>query len=130
MPTKTSSFGSGKREGHDASGFYRRFEPPIIDDDDTVLPPEPIAEPFVCGDARDMHRRTVLRHQAGKVTLAGQVGRQRHAVQRTMRAGEREADLFERDAHPTRLPCLETTAAAPRPAPPARFPCSSRGASR
>ena len=53
--TTTSNFGVSRRESHDASGFYRRFEPPVIDDDDTVLPPEPIAEPFVCGDARDMH---------------------------------------------------------------------------
>ena len=53
--TTTSNFGVSRRESHDASGFYGRFEPPIIDDDDTVLPPEPVAEPFVCGDARDMH---------------------------------------------------------------------------
>jgi site-specific DNA-methyltransferase (adenine-specific) len=53
--TTTSNFGVSRRESHDASGFYGRFEPPLVDDDDTVLPPEPIAEPFVCGDARDMH---------------------------------------------------------------------------
>ena len=43
-----------RRESHDATGFYERFEPPHLDDDDTVLPPEPVAEPVVCGDARDM----------------------------------------------------------------------------
>jgi site-specific DNA-methyltransferase (adenine-specific) len=53
--TTTSSFGVSRRESHDASGFYGRFEPPVLDDDETVLPPEPVAEPFVCGDARDMH---------------------------------------------------------------------------
>jgi site-specific DNA-methyltransferase (adenine-specific) len=53
--TTTSNFGVSKRESHDASGFYGRFESPVIDDDDTVLPPEPVDEPFVCGDARDMH---------------------------------------------------------------------------
>jgi len=53
--TTTSTFGVSRRESHDASGFYRRFAPPVIDEDDTVLPPEPIAEPFVCGDARNMH---------------------------------------------------------------------------
>lgn len=53
--TTTSNFGVGRRESHDATGFYERFEPPRIDHDDTVLAPEPVAEPFVCGDARDMH---------------------------------------------------------------------------
>lgn len=53
--TTTSNFGVSKRESHDASGFYGRFEAPVLDDDDTVLDPEPVAEPLVCGDARDMH---------------------------------------------------------------------------
>src|SRR5918995_1095918 len=52
--TKTSNFGVGRRESHDASGFYERFEAPVIDTDSRVLAPEPVAEPFVCGDARDM----------------------------------------------------------------------------
>jgi len=52
--TTTSNFGVSRRESHDASGFYGRFEPPIIDDDDSVLPPEPVSEPFVVGDARHM----------------------------------------------------------------------------
>ena len=52
--TTTSNFGVSRRESHDASGFYGRFEPPVLDDDDTVLPPTPVAEPFVCGDARTM----------------------------------------------------------------------------
>ena len=53
-PTSTSSFGVGRRESHDASGFYRRFHPPVVSDADDVLPPKPVAEPFVCGDARAM----------------------------------------------------------------------------
>jgi site-specific DNA-methyltransferase (adenine-specific) len=53
--TTTSNFGVSRRESHDASGFYGRFEPPVVDDDETVPDPEPVAEPFVCGDARDMH---------------------------------------------------------------------------
>lgn len=53
--TTTSNFGVSRRESHDASGFYGRFDAPLVDRDDTVLPPTPIAEPFVCGDARDMH---------------------------------------------------------------------------
>jgi site-specific DNA-methyltransferase (adenine-specific) len=52
--TTTSSFGVGGRESHDASPFYDRFRPPELSDDDTVLTPEPVAEPFVCGDARHM----------------------------------------------------------------------------
>jgi DNA modification methylase len=53
--TATSNFGVSRRESHDASGFYGRFEPPVLDADETVLPPSPVAEPFVCGDARRMH---------------------------------------------------------------------------
>lgn len=53
--TTTSNFGVSKRESHDASGFYGRFEAPVLDDDDTVLDPKPVDEPLVCGDARDMH---------------------------------------------------------------------------
>jgi DNA modification methylase len=55
--TTTSNFGVSKRESHDASGFYGRFEPPLLDDDQTVATPHPVREPLVVGDARDM--RTV-----------------------------------------------------------------------
>jgi site-specific DNA-methyltransferase (adenine-specific) len=44
----------GRREGHDATGFYERFRSPELTTDDTVLPPEQVTEPFVCGDARNM----------------------------------------------------------------------------
>lgn len=57
--TTTSNFGVGKRESHDASGFYGRFEAPVVDDEPITpvdLPaPDPIGEPFVVGDARNMH---------------------------------------------------------------------------
>ncbi len=53
-PTTTSNFGVSKRESHDASAFYQRFHVPELSDDDTVLAPTPVAEPFVCGDARSM----------------------------------------------------------------------------
>lgn len=53
-PTTTSAFGTGAREGHDATPFYDRFRPPVVSADDTVARPEPVAEPFVCGDARAM----------------------------------------------------------------------------
>ncbi len=54
MATTTSNFGSGRREAHDATGFYTRFAAPRLSDDDTVLAPFAIAEPFVCGDSRSM----------------------------------------------------------------------------
>ena len=38
--TRTSVFGSGRREGHDASAFYARFAPPALSDDETVNRPE------------------------------------------------------------------------------------------
>jgi DNA modification methylase len=52
--TSTSNFGVGKRENHDASGFYARFAKPELSDDATVLAPARLAEPFQLGDARDM----------------------------------------------------------------------------
>ena len=36
--TATSAFGVGRRESHDASGFYDRFEPPELTIDDTIEP--------------------------------------------------------------------------------------------
>ena len=54
-PTATSSFGVSRREGHDASGFYDRFEPPVISDDDTIGAPSLLDE-IVVGDARDMSK--------------------------------------------------------------------------
>jgi len=53
-PTATSNFGVGRRENHDASGFYDRFHRPEVSDDATVLPPVPVADPFVNRDARSM----------------------------------------------------------------------------
>ena len=52
--TTTSNFGVGRRENHDASGFYGRFRAPEVSTDDTVAPPQPIEQPLVCGDARHM----------------------------------------------------------------------------
>ncbi len=52
--TATSNFGVGRRENHDATAFYERFRAPELSDDDEVLPAEPVARPFVCGDARSM----------------------------------------------------------------------------
>jgi DNA modification methylase len=52
--TATSNFGVGGRENHDATAFYERFHAPDLSDDRHVLAPEPLAEPFVHGDARAM----------------------------------------------------------------------------
>jgi DNA modification methylase len=51
--TATSAFGAGKREGHDASQFYARFAPPVLSNDDTLVPC-PIPNTLVCGDSRNM----------------------------------------------------------------------------
>jgi site-specific DNA-methyltransferase (adenine-specific) len=55
-PTATSAFGVGRREGHDASGFYQRFAAPVVSVDDTVAGPVAIDDAFVCGDSRRMDR--------------------------------------------------------------------------
>jgi site-specific DNA-methyltransferase (adenine-specific) len=44
----------GRREAHDARAFYARFEAPNLSDDETVLPPTPVSEPFNHGDSRHM----------------------------------------------------------------------------
>lgn len=51
MATTTSNFGAGRREGHDASTFYERFEAPELSDDDVVHGPFELDDPFICGDA-------------------------------------------------------------------------------
>ncbi|HEY4378054.1 MAG TPA: site-specific DNA-methyltransferase [Acidimicrobiales bacterium] len=56
--TSTSNFGVGKRESHDASAFYARFEAPELSDDDTVLDPvevdAAIGDPFKLGNSSSM----------------------------------------------------------------------------
>ncbi|MXY74710.1 MAG: site-specific DNA-methyltransferase, partial [Acidimicrobiia bacterium] len=53
-PTETSSFGVGRRENHDASAFYARFDPPVIDPDERVGR-RPQREGPILGDARSMN---------------------------------------------------------------------------
>jgi len=53
-PTATSNFGAGRRESHDATAFYERFEAPTVSGDDAVVAPYDIPEPFQHGDARHM----------------------------------------------------------------------------
>ncbi len=52
--TTTSNFGVGARESHDSTPFYDRFRAPALTDDQHIPVPRPIAEPFLCGDARYM----------------------------------------------------------------------------
>jgi site-specific DNA-methyltransferase (adenine-specific) len=52
--TSTSNFGVGKRESHDASAFYERFEAPTLSGDDAIPAPYAIDDPFVEADARHM----------------------------------------------------------------------------
>jgi site-specific DNA-methyltransferase (adenine-specific) len=53
-PTSTSNFGVGKRESHDASGFYDRFEAPEVSADARIEPPYDFGDPFKVGDASSM----------------------------------------------------------------------------
>ena len=55
--TATSSFGAGRREGHDASAFYARFQSPKLSRDDRVKWADGFDEPQpINGDSRDMDR--------------------------------------------------------------------------
>lgn len=55
--TATSSFGAGRREGHDASAFYARFSPPDLSADDRVKWAEGFDHPRpIHGDSRNMDR--------------------------------------------------------------------------
>ena len=51
--SETSAFGVSRREGHDSSAFYARFDPPRLDADEE-LGPRPEAEGPILGDARNM----------------------------------------------------------------------------
>jgi DNA modification methylase len=53
-PTSTSAFGVGRRESHDATGFYARFSDPFISDADDVAYPPAARDGIVLGDARDL----------------------------------------------------------------------------
>lgn len=51
--TRTSAFGVGRREGHDSSAFYERFQPPLVSSDADVARPSSV-DRLVVGDARKM----------------------------------------------------------------------------
>jgi len=52
--TSTSSFGVSRREAHDASGFYARFQPPEISDDEHITVAPDLGDGCFAGDARTM----------------------------------------------------------------------------
>jgi site-specific DNA-methyltransferase (adenine-specific) len=52
-PTSTATFGSSRRESHDASTFYDRFVAPEVSSDSTVVPPVE-RDAIHVHDARDM----------------------------------------------------------------------------
>jgi DNA modification methylase len=54
--TRTTNFGTGKRESHDASGFYSRFGAPVLTSSDVSLAPVGAVDWSGCvlGDARSM----------------------------------------------------------------------------
>lgn len=54
-PTSTSSFGVGRREGHDSSEFYERFTPPVISKEEDINS-APVVDAIYCADARHMHQ--------------------------------------------------------------------------
>lgn len=53
VSTITSDFGSGRRESHDASPFYARFQPAEVSHDEEVCLPATVDRLF-CADARTM----------------------------------------------------------------------------
>jgi site-specific DNA-methyltransferase (adenine-specific) len=52
-PTRTSAFGVSRREGHDSSGFYDRFEPPRLIEEDSIAEC-PVKDQLICADGRKM----------------------------------------------------------------------------
>jgi site-specific DNA-methyltransferase (adenine-specific) len=53
VSTETKAFGTGPREGHDASAFYARFPTPILCESEDVRVSE-VKDPCVCDDARNL----------------------------------------------------------------------------
>ena len=54
--TETSTFGSGRRENHDSTSFYRRFAAPFISADETVNKATGLGDGCIHGDSRDMYQ--------------------------------------------------------------------------
>jgi DNA modification methylase len=54
VATRTTNFGAGKRESHDARDFYARFTPPELSDDATLGDRAGLPSGCLLGDARDL----------------------------------------------------------------------------
>jgi len=54
VATRTTNFGVGKRESHDAGDFYARFTPPELSDDATLGDPAGLPSGCLLGDSRDL----------------------------------------------------------------------------
>jgi site-specific DNA-methyltransferase (adenine-specific) len=54
VATRTTNFGVGKRESHDATDFYARFTPPELSDDATLGDPAGLPSGCLLGDSRDL----------------------------------------------------------------------------
>ena len=67
--TVTSPFGSGKREGHDSSPFYGRFNPPLISADEHIEAPV-IVDQLFAGDAREITDDQVADRSVGLVVTS------------------------------------------------------------
>ncbi len=52
-PTRTSNFGVSRRESHDSSAFYARFDAPVLSDDAEVRACS-VPDQLFCGDSRDL----------------------------------------------------------------------------
>ncbi|MGQ0744361.1 MAG: DNA-methyltransferase [Acidimicrobiales bacterium] len=52
--TSTSSFGVGRREGHDSTAFYDRFCAPVLSDDDVLGTSRHPVDVVIAGDSRAM----------------------------------------------------------------------------
>lgn len=86
--TATSNFGVGRREAHDASGFYSRFDRPLLSDDATVPLPRVMPQSLVHGDSAAM---TEIRD--GEVALV--------VTSPPYFAGKQYEEELERDGVPT-----------------------------
>ncbi len=54
VATRTTNFGAGKRESHDATAFYDRFSPPVLSSDASIGDASALETGCRLGDARDL----------------------------------------------------------------------------